>query len=770
MSFPVQGKTAIVTGAGSGINLSFAKQLLENGCNVLIADLGLRPEAQALVDQYTSNGPRAVFQKTDVTVWMQLEQMFQVAEKEFGEIDIVCPGAGVYEPHWSNFWRPPGSEVSRDARDSDRYSLIDINITHPIRTTQLAISHFLRHGTDSTRHKAIVHISSIAGQNPSLAAPIYSATKHAISGFVRSLAKLDGRCGIRVTAVAPGVIKTPLWTDHPEKLKMVDDGKDAWVTADEVATVMLALVQQDRVSEVIGDKEAKEGETVYPVSGGTVLEVSKTVRSVLPYNDPGPGTRPGNTASTTASVENEAWELLSAIVGAGVLAMPLAISHMGIVLGIFVILWSGVTAGFGLYLQSRCAQYLDRGSASFFALSQITYPNAAVIFDAAIAIKCFGVGVSYLIIIGDLMPGVIQGFAGGEAAYDFLVDRHFWVTAFMLIIIPLSYLRRLDSLKYTSIAALVSMAYLVVLVVYHFLVGDTKDGRGPIRVIHWAGAVPTLSSFPVIVFAFTCHQNMFSILNEISNNSHFRTTAVVFASIGSSASTYILVAITGYLSFGNSVGGNIVGMYPPGLWANIGRAAIVILVMFSYPLQCHPCRASVDAVLRWRPKRSTGGNEGSPHRHPLLPGGPRGSRTADPMSDLRFSIITTSILILSYIVAMTVSSLEAVLAYVGSTGSTSISFILPGIFYYKISAPDSAAHQRLMKEDDEAEDGYISGASEPDDRNAQAHALTESGILRRHTRTWRREVLRKLSLALAIYGVIVMVTSLVTNSLFIASH
>ncbi|KAL4913922.1 transmembrane amino acid transporter protein-domain-containing protein [Aspergillus aurantiobrunneus] len=796
MSFSVQGKTAIVTGAGSGINLSFAQQLLENACNVLIADLGLRPEAQALVDQYSGKAPRAVFQKTDVTVWTQLEQMFAVAEKEFGEIDIVCPGAGVYEPHWSNFWRPPGTAVSRDARDGDHYGLIDINLTHPIRTTQLAISHFLRHGTDTTRHKAIVHISSIAGQNPSLAAPIYSATKHAVSGFVRSLAKLDDKCGIRVTAVAPGVIKTPLWTDHPEKLKMVDGGKDAWVTPDEVATVMLALVQQDRVSEVIGDKEAKTGEIVYPVSGGTVLEVSKTVRSVLPYNDPGPGTRPGNTASTTSSVEDEVWELLArhgargkqnpglhqaswiscvinlvnTIVGAGVLAMPLAISHMGIALGVFVILWSGVTAGFGLYLQSRCAQYLDRGSASFFALSQITYPNAAVIFDAAIAIKCFGVGVSYLIIIGDLMPGVVQGFAEGDPGNDLLVDRHFWVTAFMLIIIPLSYLRRLDSLKYTSIAALVSMAYLVVLVVYHFIIGDTKDGRGPIRVIHWAGAVPTLSSLPVIVFAFTCHQNMFSILNEIKNNSHFRTTAVVFASIGSSASTYILVAITGYLSFGNSVGGNIVGMYPPGLWATIGRAAIVILVMFSYPLQCHPCRASVGAVLRWRPRRVASRNEGSPHRHPLLPGGPRGSRTPEPMSDFRFSVITTSILILSYIVAMTVSSLEAVLAYVGSTGSTSISFILPGIFYYKISAPDSPAHQRLLKEDDEADDDYVSGASEPDDSSAQARPLSESGILRRHTRTWRRGVLRKLSLGLAVYGVIVMVTSLVTNSVFHASH
>ncbi|KAL3470985.1 transmembrane amino acid transporter protein-domain-containing protein [Aspergillus californicus] len=795
MSFSVQGKTAIVTGAGSGINLSFATQLLENGCNVLIADLGLRPEAQTLVDQYSSKSPRAVFQRTDVTVWKQLEAMFEIAEKEFGDIDIVCPGAGIYEPHWTNFWRPPGTPASRDAPDGDRYALLDINLTHPIRTTQLAISHFLRKG-DNSRQKAIVHISSIAGQTPSLAAPIYVATKHAINGLVRSLAQLDARCGIRVTAVAPGVIKTPLWTDHPEKLKMVDDSKDEWVTPDEVATVMLALVQQDKVGEVIGDKQGAD----YPVTGGTILEVSKTVRSVSPYHDPGPGTRPGNTVSTMGKVEDEVWDLLSGsgwggtdqketrgpqgqaswiscvinlvntIVGAGVLAMPLAISHMGIVLGVFVILWSGIMAGFGLYLQSRCAQYLEKGSASFFALSQITYPNAAVIFDAAIAIKCFGVGVSYLIIIGDLMPGVVQGFIGGDPAYDFLVDRHFWVTAFMLIIIPLSYLRRLDSLKYTSIAALVSMGYLVILVVYHFIKGDTKADRGPIRVIHWAGAVPTLSSFPVIVFAFTCHQNMFSILNEIKSSSHFRTTAVVFASIGSSATTYILVAITGYLSFGNSVGGNIVGMYSPGLWATIGKTAIVILVMFSYPLQCHPCRASVDAVLRWRPKPTVSANENSPHRQALLPGGPRGSRAPEPMSDLRFSVITTSILILSYIVAMTVSSLEAVLAYVGSTGSTSISFILPGIFYYKISAPDSPAHQRLMKEDDEADAEYMSGASDPEEGSAQTRPLTESGILRRHTRSWRRDLLRKLSLCLVIYGVIVMVTCLVTNSLFLATN
>ena len=132
---------------------------------------------------------------------------------------------------------------------------------------------------------------------------------------------------------------------------------------------------------------------------------------------------------------------IDAVVGAGILAMPLALSRMGIILGIIIILWAGLTAGFGLYLQTKCARYLDRGASSFFALSQITYPNAAVIFDAAIAIKCFGVGVSYLIIIGDLMPGVVRGFNEDAGGVGFLVDRRFWITAFMWVM-PIIYMWR----------------------------------------------------------------------------------------------------------------------------------------------------------------------------------------------------------------------------------------------------------------------------------------------------------------------------------------
>lgn len=128
------------------------------------------------------------------------------------------------------------------------------------------------------------------------------------------------------------------------------------------------------------------------------------------------------------------------------------------------------------------------------------------------------------------------------------------------------------------------------------------------------------------------------------------------------------------------------------------------------------------------------------------------------MGEVRFAAITSVIIVLSYIVAMTVSSLERVLAYVGSTGSTSISFILPGLFYYMISAPSSSHHQKL-KEDDDDEALAVGGEDEG--------LLTGGG---HQFISGRRKLLRTLSLALAIYGLVVMVTCLVTNTFFIVAH
>lgn len=92
----LNGKTALVTGGGSGISLAFSLRLLEAGCNVVVADLALSPEADAL-NKYTET-PKAIFQKTDVTDWAQLDAAFETAHDSFGRIDIVCTGAGLSEP------------------------------------------------------------------------------------------------------------------------------------------------------------------------------------------------------------------------------------------------------------------------------------------------------------------------------------------------------------------------------------------------------------------------------------------------------------------------------------------------------------------------------------------------------------------------------------------------------------------------------------------------------------------------------------------------
>jgi 3-hydroxybutyrate dehydrogenase len=198
----------------------------------------------------------------------------------------------IYAPPqpWSNFWNPPGTLPSKDNSAESRYAIIDINITHPIRVTQMAISHFL------SRKKAgcIPHVTSVAGQCPFFPTPVYVASKHAINGFVRSLAPLESPPSplpkIRVNAVAPARILTPLWTDNPEKMRLV--GKEpGWVTPETVAEVMLGLIEKE--------------EWV----GGTIMEVGKTVREVTALDDPGPSAG-GNDTKAEVGYQNETWESL----------------------------------------------------------------------------------------------------------------------------------------------------------------------------------------------------------------------------------------------------------------------------------------------------------------------------------------------------------------------------------------------------------------------------------------------------------------------------
>lgn len=203
-------------------------------------------------------------------------------------------------------------------------------------------------------------------------------------------------------------------------------------------------------------------------------------------------------------------------------------ASVGLIPAIFLILFAATTSALGLYYLSRCAARTEGRNASFFAISQLTWPSAAIFFDLAIAIKCFGVSVSYVLIIGDLMPTVsyttlygstniphtdllmqiVTSLTGINNQANILMDRRFWIAIFMVtVIVPLSFMRKLDSLKYTSIVSLFAVAYLCAIVIWHFASSNfVNDPAGNVEMITFSTRF--FRSLPVFVFAFTCHQNV----------------------------------------------------------------------------------------------------------------------------------------------------------------------------------------------------------------------------------------------------------------------
>jgi len=239
------------------------------------------------------------------------------------------------------------------------------------------------------------------------------------------------------------------------------------------------------------------------------------------------------------------------------------------------------------------------------------------------------------------------------------------------------------------------VAYLVVVVItcyFHPPPGSVPPGE--IHLIHFDKDF--VSTFPVQVFAFTCSQNLFPIYNELHTNSQARMNLVIGTAIGGATVIYEIIAIFGYLTFGSHVGANIIAMYPETtIFIAIGQVAIVILVLFSYPLQVLPCRNCLDKVwddaelVVHKVDHAVEGEEDGdtePQPVPL-----HDAHDPSQMGVVKHALLTSLIIAGGFTIAFFVDDLQLVLSFVGSTGSTTISFILPGLLYFKIFRQDRAS-------------------------------------------------------------------------------
>ncbi|MCP2323214.1 hypothetical protein HDA40_001721 [Hamadaea flava] len=204
------GKKAIITGGDSGIGRAVAIAFAREGADVLIAYLSEDEDARDTARLVEETGRRAVLVAGDLADRGQCEQVVATAVDAFGDIDVLVNNAAFQMTH----------ETIEEITDEEWTRTFDINITAMFRLVKAAMPHMGAGGS-------IINTSSINSDMPRPTLLPYATTKGAIANFTAGLAQLLGDRGIRVNAVAPGPIWTPLIPSTMPPVQVEEFGKNS---------------------------------------------------------------------------------------------------------------------------------------------------------------------------------------------------------------------------------------------------------------------------------------------------------------------------------------------------------------------------------------------------------------------------------------------------------------------------------------------------------------------------------------------------------------
>jgi 3-oxoacyl-[acyl-carrier protein] reductase len=193
-------KAAIVTGAAQGIGRTIALSLAEQGAAVAIADMNA-DGVQAVAAEVEKKGRRALPLTVNVTDLHECTSLVEQTVKEFGSADILVNNAGITR-----------DTVLLRMKEEQWDQVIDVNLKGTFNCTKAVIRSMFKQ-----KSGRIISISSVTGAMGNAGQSNYSASKAAIMGFTKAVAREYAHCGITVNAVAPGFIQTAMTEGIPEK-------------------------------------------------------------------------------------------------------------------------------------------------------------------------------------------------------------------------------------------------------------------------------------------------------------------------------------------------------------------------------------------------------------------------------------------------------------------------------------------------------------------------------------------------------------------------
>lgn len=187
-------KTVLITGSSRGIGRDMAKLFAENGYQVVINYLYSEKEAKALEQELNSRGYAAFAVRANVANRLEAERMFRLAEEKFGPVDILINNAGIAQ-----------QKLFTEIKEYEWNMMFDTNVKGMFHCTQIALKGMIRRQAGK-----IINISSMWGTTGASCEVHYSASKAAVIGFTKALAKEVGPSHINVNCIAPGVIDTQM--------------------------------------------------------------------------------------------------------------------------------------------------------------------------------------------------------------------------------------------------------------------------------------------------------------------------------------------------------------------------------------------------------------------------------------------------------------------------------------------------------------------------------------------------------------------------------